>query len=168
MSKSQERKIQHVWSILASGVSVDQESNNLTLFNIIEQIVIPKSRLIEMPVVGGEKKPAVPVGFIFVSHWRKIKDNVAVKAVVKIELLDPTGVMRQKVEYDLEFAEKTERLRSRVQWNGVRVTTSGSYTFKISLKEEGEKEFQQAGEAYLKVELTDNEQPVGSKAKKQK
>jgi len=168
MSKSQERKIQHVWSILASGVSVDQESNNLTLFNIIEQIVIPKNKLIEMTVVGGEKKPAVPVVFVFVSHWKKLKDNIAAKAVVKIELLDPMGEMRQKAEYDLELAEKTERLRSRVQWNGVRVTTSGPYTFKISLKEEGEKEFEQVGEAYLKVELTDDNQVMRSKIKKKK
>ena len=49
MPKYKTNNIQHVWSILASGVSIDQDTNNLSLFNIFDQISIPKNQLIEMP-----------------------------------------------------------------------------------------------------------------------
>ncbi len=156
MPKSQIRKIQHVWSILASGVSVDQESNNLSLFNVIDQIVIPKNQLVEMPIVTGEKKPAIPIGFVVVSQWRKLQENIDVKGDARIELLDPSGTMRQKAEFTINLPGKIERFRSRVQWGGIRVTTSGTYIFKISLKEEGQDEFVPVGEAYLKIQIIEN------------
>lgn len=154
--KANKKNIQHAWTILSSGVSIDQDSNNLTLFNLIDQVVIPKSHLIEMPLVGGEKKPAIPVAFVVVTQWRKLKDGAAVKGEAMVELIDPSGVSRQKAYYSMSFSEKVERFRSRVQWNGVRVTTSGNYTFRVSLKEEEQKEFEPVGEAYLKVELIED------------
>ena len=162
--KSFKQGIQHAWTILSSGVSVDQDSNNLTLFNLIDQVVIHKNQLVEIPLVGGGKEPAAPIGFVIVSQWRKLKENTAIKGDVSVELLDPTGVMRQKIDYSVDLPEKIERLRSRLQWNGLRVTTSGVYTFRISLKEEGQKEFNPVGEAYLKVELLEG----GSKKEKPK
>ena len=156
MPKSYKKNIQHVWTILSSGVSVDQDSNNLTLFNIIDQIVIPRNQLVEMTIATGEKKPAAPVGFVLVSQWRKLQDNTDANGEVKVELLDPDGIMRQGAEYQINLPGKIERFRSRVQWGGVRVTTSGMYTFKISLKEEGQDEFVPVGEAYLKIQIVED------------
>jgi hypothetical protein len=153
MPKIPMKTIQHAWSLLAAGVSVDQDTNNLTLFNVIDQVAIPRNQLVEMPTLDGDKKPAAPIGFILVSQWRKLKDNIATDADAIIELLDPDGVVRQKVDYKVNFSEKIERLRSRIQWNGVRVTTSGVYTFRISLREKGKKEFSPVGETYLKIEI---------------
>jgi hypothetical protein len=153
MIKTPSKNLQHGWSILCSGTSVDQDTNNLTLFNIIDQISIPEDKLVKMPGIDGKDKPAAPVGFNLVTLWRKSETKVAASAEVEVELLDPSGTMRQKGDYSVDLPEGITRLRSRMQWNGIRVTTSGTYTFKISLKEAGDDKFRKVGEIYLDIQI---------------
>ena len=153
MPKSKVENIQHAWSILCSGVSIDQENNNLSLFNIIEQIRVDKNRLIDIPIKGGGTEPALPIRFETISLWRKIKGDVQVNAEVRVELVDPSGTVRQRAGYSIEFPEKIERVRSRLQWDAIRVTSPGIYTFRVLKKESGQKSFKNAGEIYLRVKI---------------
>lgn len=153
MSKISSKKIQYGWSLLCSGVSIDQDTNNLTLFNIIDQVKVSEDKLFKMPTKNGEDKPAAPIGFNLITLWRKLDGTAAIKGDVQVELLDPQNIVRQKGNYSVELPEGIERSRSRMQWNGIRVTTSGKYTFRISLKEDNEEKFKKVGEAYLVVEI---------------
>ncbi len=152
MLKVSQEKIQHAWSILCSGVSIDQQRNNLTLFNVIEQIKIPRNQLVEVKE-DGQKKIAVPIGFNLVTLWRRFKADKAEKANVEIRLVDPTNKVRQIGKYELNFAPKIERVRSTVPWAGIKISSSGIYTFKLYLKEKEERNFKEAGETFLKVEI---------------
>ena len=161
--KMKNQNLQHEWSLLCSGVVVDGESNNLSMFNIIEQFRIPRKDLTEMPTLKGEKKPAIPVSFTFVTLWRKTQETKSVSAEVEVEFRDPKNVLLQKGGYVINLPSKVERMRSRMIWNGLRVNLSGLYTFKILLKEKGEREFIPVGEVCLKVEVLENRKNRKSK-----
>lgn len=152
MSKISKNKIQHIWSILCSGLSVDQQRNNLTLFNIIEQIKIPKNQLVETKD-NGEKRFAAPIPFNLITLWRRAEADEAQKADVEIRLIDPTGEVRQIGKYELKFDPKIKRFRSISPWAGIKISSSGVYIFKTYIKEEGQKNFREAGMAYLDVEI---------------
>lgn len=156
MPKIPQKNIQHAWSIFCSGISIDQQKNNLTLFNIIEQIKISKNRLIKLEK-DGKKQLAVPAELTLVSLWRRIKSSTAEKANVKIKIIDPDGEERQVEEYELNFAPKIERIRQISKWAGFKVSSSGIYTLKVFLKTEDQKTFEEVGNSYLKVEILPDE-----------
>jgi|SRR3989344_958263 len=157
MPKNKENNLKHIWSLLCSGVSIDQKRNNLTLYNIFEQIKVPKNHLATIPTQSGEKLPAVPLAFNLVSTWRRIESEKKLRADALIEYTDPSGKIMQKATYPIEMAEGINRFRGDIQWAGIRVTTSGTYTFRISLKNKEDKKFVKIAEVYLDVEILDNE-----------
>lgn len=144
------KNIQHVWSMLCSGVSIDQNTNNLTLFNTIEQIKISEDKLMR---AKNENQLAVPFVFNLVTLWRREDSKYSEKADVEIEVVDPSGAKRKSKSYSLEFATGVRRMRFQIQWSGIKVTTSGTYKFVVSLKGEKDKKFIRAGEAYLDIEI---------------
>lgn len=144
------RNIQYVWSILCSGVSIDQDTNNLTLFNTIEQIKIPEDKLVS---TEDKKGLVIPIGFNLVTMWRRLNSELVEKAEVEVEVIDPSGSKRKSSSYSLEFKEGIRRIRSKVRWGGIKVTTSGTYKFNVSMKEEGGKTFTKVGEVYLDIKI---------------
>lgn len=152
LNKNMKKNIQYTWSIICSGIITAQENNNISLFNVIDQIRINEKELGKIKTANNEEKPSIPIVFNLVTLWRKSGQGLA-KGTVVIEMKDPKGIMRQKGEYDIEIPEQIKRTRSIMQWNGMRVTDSGTYTFEISFKESGQKMFEKVGEAFLDVEV---------------
>ncbi|MCX6702596.1 MAG: hypothetical protein NTW60_01900 [Candidatus Wolfebacteria bacterium] len=144
--------IQHRWSIICSGVSIDQQSNNLSLFNIIEQIRIPKNHLVEIKE-GGEKKLVIPVPFNLINLWSRASSDVAEKVDVEIKLIDPSGKARKVGAFTLKFDSKIERIRSKSQYSGIKASSSGVYTFRMYVKEKGQEDFRDIGSVHLNVEI---------------
>ena len=142
--------IKHVWSVLCSGVSIDQNTNNLTLFNIIEQIKISENKLVK---VEDENKLAIPLAFSLVTLWRREDHKFTEKVDVGIEVVDPNGLKRKSNLYSFKFTAGMKRMRYQIRWGGIKVTTSGTYKFIVSLKEAKSKRFVSVGEAYLEVEI---------------
>lgn len=165
MSKTISSNIQHAWSILCSGVSIDRQTNNLSLFNIIEQIKIPKNRLVEAEE-NGVKKLAVPMAFNLVTLWRRVVSDTVEEAEVEISLVDPNGGIRKISEYKLNFPAKIQRIRVPIQWAGIKTDSSGVHIFKISLKENRQKSFKEVGEAYLNIEILPDEKVNPDKIEK--
>jgi hypothetical protein len=126
----------------------------VSLFNVIDKFAIPQKGLVKMTVKNGEDKPAAPVKFNFLTLWRRLEEGGEINAEVMVELFEPHGLMLQRADYTINIAEKIKRLRSNVEWRGIRVTTPGTYVFKISIKEKGEKKYQKAGEIYLEIDFT--------------
>ena len=147
------QNIRHEWSIMCTGISVDKETNNLTLFNIIEQIQLPKQNLLQSGE-GAQKKSTIPLAFYLISMWRRSEINTPLKGAVEIQLTDPQGKTTQTGSYKIEFAGTIERLRSWIQWVGLDVDRSGLYALKVFFKEDGKNQPEPMGETYLSIEIT--------------
>jgi hypothetical protein len=58
--------IKHLWSILAEKTSVDQQTNNLSILGVLEELTLQAPDEIKFPVT-------LPVRHTIVSFWQKTK-----------------------------------------------------------------------------------------------
>ena len=148
-----------MWSIICSGVSIDKSTNNVSLFNVIEQVQIPRNNLVEVKEKE-EKWLAIPMPFYLMMLWSKPSTNTIEKASVEIKLVDSKNKSRKIGEFDIKFAPKMERIRFKFQYAGIRVSSSGAHVFKIFLREDGQKKFREVGSAQLSIEILPETKPV--------
>jgi len=156
MSKNK-NKIEYLSSILCTGSSVDQTTNNLTVFNIIEKISVAKNQL-KIPVEPGnnKEKKIIPIAFELITFWKKVANKEGVSAQIKITLNDPEGKMMQDKMQIIAMKPEHERLRGRMQINGIRVSKSGEYKYIIHKKEEHSKEFSLVGKVPFTIKILEN------------
>jgi len=75
-------KLQHRWSILCRESSIDSQTNNISLFNILEQVGI------DAEVFAEKKGGAIPMNLELVTLWEKQVEEEGVDAEVEVELQD--------------------------------------------------------------------------------
>ncbi|MDD4930750.1 MAG: hypothetical protein PHG66_01170 [Candidatus Colwellbacteria bacterium] len=151
--KMKQVRIKHAWSVLCSGVSIDRNSNNASLFNVIEQINAPRRNLIE---VTSEDKPelAIPMDMNLVSSWYRAGDD-PVSADIKVEVHDPLGNKRELESYHVDMNGDVRRVRLLAYWQGIRASVSGRYIFNLLVREDGSQDFIKGGEAAIDVHILD-------------
>ena len=156
MKKISKKNIKLALAVLCSGISIDQRTNNASLFNLIEVLSFPKEMLKDLGVKR-DKILGIPIPFSLFSIWHKVENKGSAEADIKIQIVDPAGKKREVSQQKIKISSKTQRLRLTTKWGGIKVSTSGMYTFKISKKEKSEKGFSEAGEIYLMVNLLEKE-----------
>ncbi len=144
------KNISFAWAMLCQSSSVDANNNNLSLFNLIEEITVgitpdPTQKLPE--IVN------VPFPFHLVTLWKRNIENLNPTADVEVKLFDPKNKELQKIEYKLVFPDGKKNLRSIIQSPVFSVTDTGGYVFKISMKESGESAFTEVAEVPVNVVL---------------
>lgn len=150
MGSKSRHNIEHKWTLLCGGSSIDRKNNNLTLFNIIEQLNIHIKRKIH-----GEEI-SVPVNMELVTLWGVYNVEKSSNADVEIDLLDPKKRILNTIKYKLEIPEKIRRGRSIGSISGLKVTGSGDYTFRIKIKPVEQTNFIEVGEISLEVQLIED------------
>lgn len=134
-----------VWGLICSLSSLDQQKNNLSLFNVIDQFHIPKSAFSE-----DQSAIALPIPHEIVTLWRRRLDSKIddrdIDLDISVELIDPQGKSIQQIFTKLEIKQGLRLNRFRIQTNALFVTVPGDYTYKVGCKklEEGsfKKEFE--------------------------
>lgn len=160
MTKS---KIKYLGAILCSSASIDRETNNLTVFNIIEEINVLEKQLQSSPNNQTNKK-VVPLQFELITLWKKEVLDQEVDIKSKIELVDPGNEILQTIEVPLVIKREHKRFRNRIQMNGLNITTKGEYNFRIYIKEDNEDKFNLVGEVPLTINVLKDEQLKNIKA----
>lgn len=77
--------IDHVWSILCGKSTTDRETNNLSLFEVIEQINVLG------PLPEPAAKMALPMPFELVSLWCRANPGEPEESTARIKLLAPNN-----------------------------------------------------------------------------
>jgi len=147
--------VKYVWSILASSSSVDKQTNNVSLYNLLEELTLLKS---EVAQKQKEAKGAfLPVVFPFqlVTLWERAETGV-IDAQAKIQLVDPGGKTLTDALYNFKIEAQQERNRFIANFNAFPFTQEGVYEFKTLLKKGDE--FVQVGSVGFKVKLADKVQ----------
>jgi len=129
--------VEHLWSLLCVSTSIDNQSNNISLYNIVEEVSVKKAKYID------SKEILLPVNLNFVSLWKKLDDSVQENFEQKIILESPSGEELGGSTHSFSFKENLKRMRVIVKIDGLKLVGGGEYLFKIGLRGEGEKDFKE-------------------------
>ena len=153
-NKTSNNKINHHWTILCGSSSVDQQTNNISLFNIIEQLSLNIKRENWEKALKEKKEGFLArTQFEIVTLWEKGDLEDETSAEVEVRLVDPKGNVLHKQPYQLSFAKQVKRHRQRLTWTGMKLTQAGVYTFSINIKYPNTTQFEEVGTVKLLVNI---------------
>lgn len=122
----------HVWSVLCLRASIDRETNNVSLFDVVEQI----------QVLGRAGTPGVVGPFELVSLWRRTL-SLPERGQVRVSIRGPSGHLYVQQVQDIDLRE-FQRMRARFRITAIPIEGSGTYQISVELQ-------QTDGEAWGKV-----------------
>jgi hypothetical protein len=125
-------QLQWQWGMLCSLSSLDQERNNISMFNVIDQLTLPSTtfRSDEQPV-------GITLEHELITSWRRtlpatLEDREFVGDVI-VELVDPHENVLQSVTMPIILPSNGRRARQRICLPGVRFTIPGDYCYRVKI-----------------------------------
>jgi hypothetical protein len=127
--------LKHRWALLCERFSIDQRSNNVTLFGIIDELHVPKSAVDEAMAAG--RPAAAQIQSVLVVQTERSDIGVPEKGVIECRLFDAQGqeLGSSRTEVSLE---RGRRARSAFNINVLPITNEGLYLYKVFHVLEGE------------------------------
>ena len=123
------------WAIVCMGGAVDQQTNSLSLFDILEEFQIGVKEKITSEGIF------VPRSFKFISLWCNDKGK-ALSFLTKIVLQSPDGEQLMELEGELSVPENKFAHRHIVDFPGFQIKGGGRYKFLVYKKEKDESNYQ--------------------------
>lgn len=126
--------IKHVWSVLCRSSSVDSNSNNISLFNVLESLRLSPN--VPQKTKNEKQEIHVPIDYQIVSFWtheQEKKETITIKLVFET----PAGKTVQLIDKKLTFPADKRRMRDIIGIQGITVQESGEYAFKYQAKLNG-------------------------------
>ena len=137
----------HVWSVFCSKSSVDRNTNNISLFDVTEQLNLSyEGDLVAGPVM-------VPGEFDLVSLWLRSNVEKPESPVLRASVIGPNGKTLVGPEHKIDLAT-APRSRSILKMNAVPINGNGYHFFLVELRNEGTKVWQEVARIPLDVRLT--------------
>jgi hypothetical protein len=140
--------LEHVWSVLCRSGSVDEASHSISLFNVIETIGINEKAFGEVKHIDLKSE--------IVSLFSRSADCIPCKGKVKYELIKPDGALSSTVDFDIDLVS-SQFHRLRLFGQNFPVDQKGIYIYKVSLLNEGKKEWQTVAKIPINVVVVSEE-----------
>jgi hypothetical protein len=153
--ENKQSSIRVMWGVVCSLSSIDQQKNNISLFNVITQLNVPKSDF-DKAKQGGHKGLAIVAPHEVVVMFRRIfaqgvgSDELNVD--VKVSFVNPSGQVIGEVLSPIKFLPNVKTHGHRINFNNFPIQGEGSYEYRVSIMERGEKYFTQIFTIPLSVE----------------
>lgn len=149
--KPNTQQIQYVWGLIAKSSAIDRERNNISLFNVIDQINLSSEAF------TADDKRKVGLAHEIVITWRRAVDmSLADEAIdfdCRISLIGPTGQQLQETTNTFRIQENSRRTRQRIRVDGFVVTKPGDYVYRIEVQEAEGDGFRKANEIPFEVQV---------------
>ena len=143
--------IDHVWSVLCSHAIIDADTNNVTLYNTIDEL-----HVLQAP----EPRATVGLSFEVVSLWVRADPLISATGKCRLTIARPSGEGKLVGELAIDVA-KAERSRTKYVFGSFSPSESGRYAFAIEYQAEGELEWRVAAKIPLTVHLPqDTQEPA--------
>jgi hypothetical protein len=133
--------IEHVFSVICSGTSIDAETNAITLFKVLEQLTVYTETT--DPV-------RIPIHFEILSLWTRQSSDVPCQGKARVIFCSPSNQQKQQVEMSIDLS-KAINYRSKLVSDGIELTGPGKYHFAIELQEEDQADWQKVASLPLLV-----------------
>jgi hypothetical protein len=134
--------IQHAWTIMGRGIAVDRETNNLSIFDIVEQ----------MGVLAGPEPRATPSYFHVVTLWYREDPETPERGFGKTEVELPSGETHEVANYEVNVADH-QRLRHKTSMFGFPLQggLAGRYWIKTSRRMNANEDWEEVHRLPLEV-----------------
>jgi hypothetical protein len=133
--------IEHVFSVLCNGTSIDAETNAITLFKVLEQLTV---------YTETTDLVRIPIHFEILSLWTRQSPDVPCQGKARIIFCSPSDQQKQQVEMSIDLS-KAINYRSKLVSDGIELTSPGKYHFTIELQDEDHTVWQQVASLPLMV-----------------
>jgi hypothetical protein len=126
--------MKHLWSLICQNVITSQETNSVTLVEVIEELKFspnenPGAReMIENALREGNF--ALPVNFSLVTTWLRSNPESPESAQVRVDIKAPNGDILTQQGYSVDFSEHA-RLRARTVVPILPFKGDGTYQFVV-------------------------------------
>lgn len=135
------KKINHLWSMLCANTAVDQKTNNLSIFNVRDQLKVDLTVKQDVDTKKSNIFP-VPAPFDLISKFRKTTLNADIKFDVEIRITDPDfKELLPPIIRSVEMNSAIKNMRLITHFDVMPVTKTGVYNFEIRVKEPSETSF---------------------------
>ena len=123
-----------IWAVLCESSSIDQETNNVSLFNILEEM-----HFLEPPhqdMTQGNVTVA-PFRFILIALFSRSDVNRGERSVARLVIASPGGLDSDTLpEFEVDL-ESAHRNRTRLNFGGFPLKGEGEYSFQIQTPDQG-------------------------------
>lgn len=123
-------KVRFTGGLICASSSIDQATNALSVFNVIDQIDVQVKR--EDVTQSADTSIIVPISFQVITMWKRtdVKDlGKDVSPRIGVDLLDGEGKILKTNEFDLNIPAAYVRSRYVLNVQGLPVNKSGEYCF---------------------------------------
>ena len=110
---------EHVFTLAARGLSVDNQTNTLTVFAVVEQL-------------GAHAFPAAVPEMALVSLWKREPGEEGVAFVQRTRFVDPSGEELGLVDQSFRFEQPHHRMLTHIRLFPVRL--SGCHRIKVQIR----------------------------------
>ncbi len=150
------KNLKHIWSVLCGSSVLDQDTNNLTLNNLIEQVSIKLSKEdVEKKEKEKTKGFAVPVQMQVVVRIMKTAQDVNLAFELKLDLINPSGeIVNSMNPINIALKKGLKNVRVRNNIPVLFVDKEGEYIIVVSIKEAGESKFTEVDRVPLDVKVS--------------
>lgn len=116
--------IQHVWSVVCQSASFDAQTNNISLFNILENLLVYGTPSKERPL---------NLSCEIVSLWTREKEDIPSSGKMQVSLKPPDNNTPRTVSLEIDLL-KTPFHRTRITIGGIPMTTTGRFEFLVEYR----------------------------------
>jgi hypothetical protein len=119
--------IRHVWSVLCSKSTIDRETNNISLIEVLEQLEVTVRSM------GPTPPPGVPLTAELVTLWAREDPSRPTSGRGRSRLLDPQDNELGAFEYEIDL-DTAPRHRSQGRIQGLRLAGNGWYNWEVAFR----------------------------------
>ena len=127
--------IRIVWGVLCSLSSIDKDRNNISLFNVIDQVNVPKKDLLKAHKQN-KKGLIIPIQHEIVFLCRRLVSpalcNELVSIDVHVSLIDVNGTILVELLVPVQFSAGQRNMTCRVSRKDIKVSDFGDYEYRVS------------------------------------
>lgn len=129
------KKIKNNLAILCNSSIIDRDSNNVSIFNIIEEINVKPEGIFKQNIKGKEEE-IIPFPFEFFTVWERSDDiNKELITNIKTSITCPNGEEKEYIEFPFSFELGKKRMRLKIKTGGLPFTGYGTYIFNVFIEE---------------------------------
>lgn len=120
--------LNHVWTVLCKQSVIDQDSNNLSLYEVLEKVSL------EIDTTDKSGEFAIPLEFEVVSLWNKATSE-KLEAKFFLNITSPSGKnIGKTIANEIVIPKNKKRVRTRLKLKGITINDTGEYQFNIYLQ----------------------------------
>lgn len=144
MKSKKHTNIRVMWGLVCSLSSIDQEKNNISLFNVINQVNVSATDF-EKAKSGGHKGLIIPISHELVIMFRRMVvtglENNELKADLKVSFVNPQGETIGEVLSVVNFVPNAKHHGQRINFASFTIQSEGEYEYRVSILEKGYSDF---------------------------